>query len=164
MAAPTRTRRRKPAPRRRRNTRRRAPAPLRIGLGIVLVMLAVVGLLHLAGGSPPVDPTDGLRNAGGLLGAAVSSPLAAGAGVVGTAVILTGLGLLGLLLAPGVPMRRVFDAIAAAARWVTAAVSELFQLRGHDPGEAALDEPEPAASVAALDELDEDDIDLDDVP
>ena len=35
----------------------RAPAPLRIGLGIVLVMLAVVGLLHLAGGSPPVDPT-----------------------------------------------------------------------------------------------------------
>ena len=142
----------------------RAPAPLRIGLGIVLVMFAVVGLLHLAGGSPPVDPTEGLRNAGGLLGAAVASPLAAGAGIVGTAVILTGLGLLGLLLAPGVPMRRVFDAIAAAARWVTAAVSELFQLRGHDAGDAALDEPEPAANVAALDELDEDDVELDDVP
>jgi DNA segregation ATPase FtsK/SpoIIIE, S-DNA-T family len=142
----------------------RAPAPLRIGLGIVLVMLAVVGLLHLAGGSPPVDPTEGLRNAGGLLGAAVASPLAAGAGVVGTAVILTGLGLLGLLLAPGVPMRRVFDAIAAGARWAAAAVSGLFQLRGHDGGEAALDEPEPPSAVDAADELDEDDVELDDVP
>jgi S-DNA-T family DNA segregation ATPase FtsK/SpoIIIE len=135
----------------------RAPAPLRIGLGIVLVMLAVVGLLHLAGGSPPVDPTDGLRDAGGLLGAAVASPLSAGAGVVGAAVILTGLGLLGLLLAPGVPMRRVFDAIAAGVRWAVAAVSGLFQLRGH---EAGLDEPAATTGVDAADELDEDDVDM----
>src|SRR2546423_10638385 len=142
----------------------RAPAPLRIGLGIVLVMLAVVGLLHLAGGSPPVDPTDGLRNAGGLLGAAVASPLAAGAGVVGTSVILTGLGLLWLLLAPGVPMRRVFDAIAAGALWAAPAVSGLFQLRGHDAGGAALDQAEPAAAIEAADELEEDDVELDDVP
>src|SRR5215207_3158986 len=55
----------------------RAPAPLRIGLGIILVMLAVVGVLHLAGGSPPVDASGGLRDAGGLLGAAVAAPLAA---------------------------------------------------------------------------------------
>src|SRR5215207_9117482 len=41
----------------------RAPAPLRIGLGIVLVMLAVVGFLHLAGGTPSVDSSDELRNA-----------------------------------------------------------------------------------------------------
>jgi len=142
----------------------RAPAPLRIGLGIVLVMLAVVGLLHLAGGRPPIDPTNGLRNAGGLLGAAIASPLAGGAGVVGAAVILTGLGLLGLLLAPGVPMRRVFDAIAAGARWAAAAVSELFQLRGHDAGDAALQEPEAATAVVAADELDEDDdIELDEL-
>ena len=142
----------------------RAPAPLRIGLGIVLVMLAVVGLLHLAGGRPPIDPTNGLRNAGGLLGAAIASPLAGGAGVVGAAVILTGLGLLGLLLAPGVPMRRVFDAIAAGARWAAAAVSELFQLRGHDAGDAALQEPEAATAVVAADELDEDgDVELDEL-
>src|SRR3989440_352515 len=179
MAAPTRTRRRKPAPKRRRNTRRRAPArptawersreaagrQLRgHGADALAVGLVVIGLLHLAGGSPPVDPTAGLRNAGGLLGAAVASPLAAGAGVVGTAVILTGLGLLGLLLAPGVPMRRVFDAIAAGARWAAVAVSGLFQLREHDAGEAALDEPEPAAAVEVADELDEDDVELDDVP
>src|SRR5207244_253325 len=176
MAAPTRTRRRKPAPKRRRNTRRRAPARptawerSREAAGRQLrgpgaAALAVgLRLLALAGGSPPVDPTAGLRNAGGLLGAAVASPLAAGAGVVGTAVILTGLGLLGLLLAPGVPMRRVFDAIAAGARWTAAAVSGLFQLREHDAGEAGLDEPEPAAAVEAADELDADDVELDDVP
>ena len=137
----------------------RAPAPLRIGLGIVLVMLAVVGFLHLAGGSPSVDSSDGLRNAGGLLGAAVASPLAAVAGVVGTGVILIGVGLLGLLLAPGVPMRRVFDAIAAGARWVAAALSELFQFGGTEAGDAALKEPEPRVGVESADELDDDDVD-----
>jgi len=137
----------------------RAPAPLRIGLGIVLVMLAVVGFLHLAGGSPSVDSSDGLRNAGGLLGAAVASPLAAVAGVVGTGVILIGVGLLGLLLAPGLPMRRVFDAIAAGARWVAAALSELFQFGGTEAGDAALKEPEPRVGVESADELDDDDVD-----
>ena len=137
----------------------RTPAPLRIGLGIVLVMLAVVGFLHLAGGSPSVDSSNGLRNAGGLLGAAVASPLAAVAGVVGTGVILIGVGLLGLLLAPGVPMRRVFDAIAAGARWVTAALSELFQFGSHEGGAAARQEPEPRVAVEAADDLDEDDVD-----
>jgi DNA segregation ATPase FtsK/SpoIIIE, S-DNA-T family len=137
----------------------RAPAPLRIGLGIVLVMFAVVGMLHLAGGSPSVDSSDGLRNAGGLLGAALATPLAAVAGVVGTAVILTGIGLLGLLLAPGVPMRRVFDAIAAGARWVAAALSELFQFGSHEGGAAAREEPEPRVAVEAAGELDEDDVD-----
>jgi S-DNA-T family DNA segregation ATPase FtsK/SpoIIIE len=137
----------------------RAPAPLRIGLGIVLVMLAVVGFFHLAGGSPSVDSSDALRNAGGLLGAAVASPLAAIAGVVGTGVILIGIGLLGLLLAPGVPMRRVFDAIAAGARWVAATLSELFQFGSHEGGTAAQEEPEPRVAVEAADELDEDDLD-----
>src|SRR5512132_3363133 len=136
-----------------------APAPLRIGLGIVLVMLAVVGLLHLVGGSPSVDSSDRLRDAGGLLGAALASPLSAVAGVVGTGVILIGVGLLGLLLAPGVPMRRVFEAIAAAARWAVAALSELFQFGSHEGGAAAVDEPEPRAGVEAAAELDDDDLD-----
>src|SRR5262249_57656558 len=54
----------------------KSPAPLRIGLGVVLVVLSVVGLLHLAGGRPPVDASDQVRDAGGLLGAAVAAPLA----------------------------------------------------------------------------------------
>jgi DNA segregation ATPase FtsK/SpoIIIE, S-DNA-T family len=136
---------------------RRAPAPLRIGLGIVLALIAAVGLLHLIGGSPSVDSSSELRDAGGLLGAGVASPLRAGAGTVGAAVILTGLGLLGLLLAPGVPMRRVFGAIAAGVRWVVGAVGELFQFTGEHSGDASVAEPEPAAASAAVAEPDEDD-------
>src|SRR5262252_946252 len=134
----------------------KSPAPLRIGLGIVLVMLATVGLLHLAGGSPPVDASDQLRNAGGLLGAAMAAPLASVAGVVGTAVILTGIGLLGLLLAPGVPMRRVFDAIGAGLRWVAHAVGVLFQLGGdHQASDVAEDELEPEADDEPGEDLDD---------
>jgi DNA segregation ATPase FtsK/SpoIIIE, S-DNA-T family len=116
------------------------PAPLRIGLGLALALVAAVGLLHLSGGAPPVDASsDELRDAGGLLGAAVATPLRAGASVVGAAVILTGLGLLGLLLAPGVPMRRVYEAIAAAVRWMARGFGELFHIGDHavsvPPGE-----------------------------
>ncbi|HMF03337.1 MAG TPA: DNA translocase FtsK 4TM domain-containing protein [Acidimicrobiia bacterium] len=134
----------------------RSPAPLRVGLGIVLAMLAVVGLLHLAGGRPSVDASDQLRNAGGLLGAAMAAPLASVAGVVGTAVILTGIGLLGLLLAPGVPMRRVFAAIGTGLRRVAGVVGDLFQLGGdHPAGDATAEELEEQAGA---EEPDEDDL------
>jgi DNA segregation ATPase FtsK/SpoIIIE, S-DNA-T family len=136
-------------------------APLRIGLGLVLALVAAVGLLHLSGGTPPIDSSsDELRDAGGLLGAAVASPLRAGASVVGAAVILTGLGLLGLLLAPGVPMRRAFDAIAAGARWVVRMVRELFHLGDAEAGAAPVAEPESAEGDEPDDDLDE----LDDEP
>ena len=139
----------------------KSPAPLRIGLGIVLVVLAVVGLLHLAGGSPSIDASDQLRNAGGLLGAALAAPLASVAGVVGTAVILTAIGVLGLLLAPGVPMRRVFHAIAAGLRRVVRAVRELFQLGGDRATDTAVNDDE-RADVESPDEPDEED-DLEDL-
>ncbi|HMG27468.1 MAG TPA: DNA translocase FtsK 4TM domain-containing protein, partial [Acidimicrobiia bacterium] len=140
----------------------RSPAPLRVGLGIVLAMLAVVGLLHLAGGRPSVDSSDQLRNAGGLLGAAMAAPLASVAGVVGTAVILTGIGLLGLLLAPGVPMRRVFAAIGAGLRRIAHVVGDLFQLGRDDTGDAAAGDEEDRAGAEGLDELEEED-DLEDL-
>ena len=133
-----------------------APAPLRIGLGIALVLLATVGLLHLSGGSPRLDASDQLRDAGGLLGAALAGPLGAGAGVVGAAVILVGLGLLGLLLAPGVPMRRVFDTIAVALRAASRAIGALFQLG--EPAPSSLDEPDARAGVEAGEEPDVDDV------
>jgi len=135
-----------------------APAPLRIGLGIGLVLLATVGLLHLGGGSPRIDASDQLRDAGGLLGASGAGPLRAGAGVVGAAVILVGIGLLGLLLAPGVPMRRVFDTIAVALRAASRAIGALFQLGEPDP--TSLDEPDARAGVEADEEPDVDDVPL----
>jgi S-DNA-T family DNA segregation ATPase FtsK/SpoIIIE len=119
------------------------------------VLLATVGLLHLAGGSPPADASsDRLRDAGGLLGAAAASPTRAGAGVVGAAVILVALGLLGLLLAPGVPMRRVIEAILAGARGVSRAVAAFLQLGRHAP--ATLDEFDVDADLEAGDDPGED--------
>jgi S-DNA-T family DNA segregation ATPase FtsK/SpoIIIE len=106
-----------------------APAPVRIGLGIALMLFAAVGLLHLTAGSPDIDSSvDELRDAGGLLGAAIAAPLRAGAGAVGATVVLVGIAVLGALLAPGVPMRRVFGAIADALRWVGRSASAFFHL------------------------------------
>jgi S-DNA-T family DNA segregation ATPase FtsK/SpoIIIE len=117
-----------------------APAPLRIGLGLALMLLAAVGLLHLSGGNPAIDSSvDKLRDAGGALGAAVASPLRAGAGAVGATVILVGFAVLGALLAPGVPMRRVLSAIASALRWTANAVGALFHL-GAEDADAPLDD------------------------
>jgi len=129
-----------------------APAPLRIGLGLVLMLLAAVGLLHLSAGSPAIDASAStLRDSGGLFGAAVALPLRAGAGAVGAAVILVGLAVLGALLAPGVPMRRVLDAIVTTMRSAAHALGVLFGLaRAHTDAET--DESEELAGEAEPEE------------
>ena len=130
------------------------PAPLRIGVGALALLVAGVGLLHLAQGRPALDSGSELRDAGGVLGAAVANPLAAGAGVVGAAIILGALALLGALLAPGLPMRRVVAAAGRAGRWAVAHFVGLFQLGAHGEmqSEDALvpGEDEAAAPPAAL--------------
>ena len=96
----------------------REPAPLRVGLGATLLALATVGVLHLTRGTPALDgPVAALRAAGGYLGAAIAAPLRALAGTVGAAVVLAGLGVLGALLAPAVPLRRAITAVAHGAQW-----------------------------------------------
>lgn len=91
-----------------------AAAPVRVGLGIALVLLAAVGVLHLAGGAPAISGSvDALRDAGGFLGAAVAGPLAAGLGTAGAAIVLVALLVLGSLLAPGLSLRRVVAVIGA---------------------------------------------------
>jgi DNA segregation ATPase FtsK/SpoIIIE, S-DNA-T family len=132
---------------------RPAPAPLRIALGLVLMLFAAVGLLHLIGGSPDIDaPVDEVRDAGGFLGAAIAAPLRAGAGAVGATVVLVGLAVLGALLAPGVPMRRVFAAIADALRWVGTSVAAFFRVGVERPStqaDADADAPEVEVEPAA---------------
>jgi S-DNA-T family DNA segregation ATPase FtsK/SpoIIIE len=115
------------------------PAPMRVGIGIALLGLSVVGVLHLLGGRPAVDGSlDGVRDAGGLVGAAVAEPLAGAAGVVGAAIVLAALGILGALLTPGVPMRRVVASVARGVRRLGASRA---------PTEAA-----PAAAAAAAED------------
>jgi S-DNA-T family DNA segregation ATPase FtsK/SpoIIIE len=92
-------------------------APWRVGLGLGLLGIAGLGILYLATGAPPLGaPLDDLEESAGLLGALVGAPLVALAGTVGTAVILGGVALLGALLVPGVPMRRVIASAARALR------------------------------------------------
>ena len=124
------------------------PAPLRIGIGALALLVAGVGILHLAQGRPALDSGSELRDAGGVLGASVANPLAAAAGVVGAAIILGALALLGALLAPGLPMRQVVAAIGRAARWATTHFVGLFQLGGHGEMQSHDDlAPDAAAAV-----------------
>jgi DNA segregation ATPase FtsK/SpoIIIE, S-DNA-T family len=126
------------------------PAPLRIGLGALALVVAGVGLLHLARGRPALDSGSELRDTGGVLGAAVANPLAAAAGVVGAVVVLSALALLGALLAPGLPMRRVAHAVGSAARWCSTRFVGLFQLGAHGEMQADGDrdaDPQPAPAL-----------------
>ncbi len=123
------------------------PAPLRIAVGAVLLAVAVVGLLHLASGSPSITgPVGVLRAAGGYLGAATGGGFAAAAGTVGAAVILVGCGLLGALLVPGISARRVSASIGRAGR---AAAGGLHRIRERA---ATTREPEPTEPAAVDDE------------
>jgi S-DNA-T family DNA segregation ATPase FtsK/SpoIIIE len=130
-------------------------APLRVGLGIVLVVVAIAGLLHLGADRPAVG--EGVRHAGGIAGLAVAQPLAAGAGVVGATVVLVALGVLGALLAPGVPLWRVGTLAAAGARRLRRGADSIFTLapRPRDPTTDEDDEAFDAEVVELDDEVDE---------
>jgi S-DNA-T family DNA segregation ATPase FtsK/SpoIIIE len=128
------------------------PQPVRVGTGIALLGLAVVGALHLLGGSPAIDaPLHRLHDAGGYLGAGIAGPLEAGTGTVGAAVVLVGLAVLGALLAPGVPMRDVIGAIGRSFRWMGHQARAFSELPATQPRDA----------TEEIDGLDDDDeIDL----
>ncbi len=124
-------------------------APLRVGIGALALAVATVGLLSLFRGQPALDATTAeLRDAGGVLGAAVASPLAAAAGVVGATIVLAGLALLGAVLAPGVSMRRVLAEVGRAARGTGRSFLGLFQLGAPDDAPYTND-PEPPEETAA---------------
>jgi S-DNA-T family DNA segregation ATPase FtsK/SpoIIIE len=121
------------------------PAPVRVGVGIALLGLAVVGALHLLGDSPSIDgPMRVIRDAGGVVGAALAGPLQAAAGTVGAAVVLGGLAVLGALLAPGIPMRDVVAKLGSGVRWLGGRAREFSELPARDPEHRA---PQPEPSV-----------------
>jgi DNA segregation ATPase FtsK/SpoIIIE, S-DNA-T family len=124
-------------------------ATIRIAIGALLLLLADVGILHLAYGRPPFDaPVDALRDAGGYAGALVAIPLAAGTGVAGAAVILGGLAVLGLLLALGLSLRTVADATATGSRIGVAWLRTVFSPSPIEPSDGT--EPAPADAPATI--------------
>src|SRR5262245_16013342 len=125
------------------------PPTVRIAIGAALLAIADVGILHLAYGEPALDGSiDALRNAGGALGVVVAAPLTAGTGVVGAAVILAAVALLGTLLVLGLSIRAVAAAAVNGTRRATARASSGLGIgeSGREPGP----EPEPARQAVAV--------------
>ncbi len=96
----------------------RTRKPLRVGTGLFLLLIAALGIMHLAGGAPGFgDGVDALGNAGGVAGATIGAPLVAGIGIVGASIVLGALALLGALLAPGVPISSVVGVAGTGLAW-----------------------------------------------
>ncbi|HEY8215919.1 MAG TPA: DNA translocase FtsK 4TM domain-containing protein [Acidimicrobiia bacterium] len=133
----------------------REPTPLRVGVGFALVFVAAVGFLHLTFDRPPIDGSlDALRDAGGVLGAIVGGSLGAAAGTVGAVIVLTGVAVLGALLAPGVPMHGVITGLGRGARWLggqaRAHARRAGELGAGDAEQAPADAASPAAASDAV--------------
>jgi S-DNA-T family DNA segregation ATPase FtsK/SpoIIIE len=141
-------------------------AVLRVGIGATLLFLAVVAILHVAYGRPPMDgPVDALRDAGGVLGAAVATPVVAATGEVGGVVLLGGVAAVGLILTLGLSIRAVVASGARATAGATARargpMARWFGAEGiggvaaHAPDAidlvALADEPEPDPAEPADD-------------
>jgi S-DNA-T family DNA segregation ATPase FtsK/SpoIIIE len=126
---------------------------VRIAIGATLLLLADVGILHLAYGSPAIDgPVAALRGAGGVVGAAVGGPLASATGDVGAIVILAGIGLVGLVLALGLSIGAVIGTTAhatgraagLAATKVRNGMNDGFGVGGAPTGDTVLFDDEAA--------------------
>jgi S-DNA-T family DNA segregation ATPase FtsK/SpoIIIE len=135
------------------------PHNLRTGIGLAVLLLALAGILHLTGGSPDPDALEPLRDAGGVLGAIVGTPLDGLVGPYGSGTVLTAAAVLGALLVTGTGLRRALRGIAVGAVALGRAMRALFELRpGREPVNVA------RGGAALYDELDDDtifdDIDL----
>jgi len=92
-----------------------AEASGRIGIGLAALVLSVVGLVHIARGLP--DPSKGaedMREAGGVLGFLVSSPLEAAVTQWVAVPLLVLLGCFGLLVVTATPVHAVPERTKAA--------------------------------------------------
>jgi S-DNA-T family DNA segregation ATPase FtsK/SpoIIIE len=90
----------------------------RIGVGLGALVLAVLGLVHIARGLP--DPAHGvaLREGGGYLGYLVSSPLVAAVSTYVAVPLLVLLLLFGLLVVTATPLHALPDRGKAVLAWL----------------------------------------------
>jgi S-DNA-T family DNA segregation ATPase FtsK/SpoIIIE len=117
----------------------REPAPVgRLVIGWTALTAGVLGLVHVAAGSPePVDGAPAMRAAGGLVGFLASAPLVSLASAWIAALLLSLLGVFGLLVVTGTPVH------AVPAR-VRAARDRLLRRQVEPPAEPDGDGTEPA--------------------
>jgi S-DNA-T family DNA segregation ATPase FtsK/SpoIIIE len=87
---------------------------VRAAIGWTALLLGVLGLIHIAKGTPhPSDGTRAIHLAGGYLGYAVSGPLAAALTPWVAAPLLALLAVFGLLVISGTPLHRLPERFAA---------------------------------------------------
>jgi DNA segregation ATPase FtsK/SpoIIIE, S-DNA-T family len=132
----------------------------RRAIGLTLLVLAAVGALHLAGGTP--HPGEGVRElwtAGGLLGWALVHPLLLAVGTWGAIAVVAAVAFLGLLIFTKTPLSHVWHAIVRTVRFLVGlltgatSIDEEAADAADDAAEkpAAGDEEPPARAVLALD-------------
>jgi DNA segregation ATPase FtsK/SpoIIIE, S-DNA-T family len=145
------------------------PRSFKTVVGAVLIVLAAAGLLHLAGSQPRWGSraTD-LAEGGGYLGVATGGSLEAVLGVWGATFVLVAVGVIGLVLVTGTPLRATGRWTSAALRplgaWLRARTSSLFRLgepvepeidlRDEDTPDEVDPEGEPTVLVAGEDDPD----------
>jgi len=140
--------------------------PARVVVGLALSILAAVGLLHIAHGTPSWSaPASTLRHAGGVLGALVAGPLHAAIGGLGATLALFVIGTVGLLVGLDIPARRavlaLFDGMRAGFQtlrnWLSAraAVAEPETATARSAPSAPPPTPPTVDVVEETDELDE---------
>ncbi len=87
----------------------------RIVIGLSALVLGVLGLIHIACGSPSRDQgAEALRNAGGLIGWAAASPLLATVGAALAVPLLTLFTVFGLLVVTATPVNAIPQRLRAA--------------------------------------------------
>jgi S-DNA-T family DNA segregation ATPase FtsK/SpoIIIE len=114
-----------------------AEASGRIGIGLAALVLATSGLVHVARGLP--DPSLGateMREAGGIIGFLVSSPMVAAVTVWVTVPLLILLFCFGLLVVTATPVHAVPERSKAL-------LARLTHRAPAEPAEAAEEEPAP---------------------
>ncbi len=141
------------------------PSRSYLWVGGLMIAVAGCGLLHLTGGHPGLDaPTEDLVAAGGLLGVAAAGPLAWGLAPWGAGLILTAIGLGGLVVLTRVPVRVAAETTVGATRPAGTAIADALRRAGTHlfsiGTNAALDDDE--SGVRPFDQDVDDLIDLDD--
>jgi S-DNA-T family DNA segregation ATPase FtsK/SpoIIIE len=138
-------------------TVRPGPDRPRIMIGLSVALVGVLGLVHLAKGSPDVtDGGDALRNAAGILGAVSAGPLHRLLGPWGATFTLLAVTGLGVMVLTKTPMRRLFEKIGERIAELRATRPERPQPKRHIPGlDGPIDEVSDEDDV--MEAADEDD-------
>ena len=119
-------------------TVRPGPDRPRIVIGLSVSVIGMLGLWHIAKGTPDVTSGgDALRNAGGVVGAITSGPLHRLMGPYGATFTLLAILGLGVMILTKTPMRRLFEAIG----------EKIAAMRAARP-----EKPEPKRTIPGLDE------------